>query len=313
MKLLAIMDPIDAIHVKKDTTVALLMEAQRKNWEIAYCTVQDLFYTENEVQVLSRDIQVKESQAWAHFKSEKAVHKLSYFDIILMRKDPPVDKHYLYATYLLELAQSKGCYVVNNPRAIRDANEKLFTLWFPDCCPPMLVSPNIDQLRDFLRQHKKIVVKPLHAMAGESIFLLNENDLNTNVTLELLTQQETTHIMAQRFIPDIAKGDKRILMICGKPYPYSLTRLPASDDFRGNLAKGATGQPSELSPEDLSLCEKVGLTLKEKGLLFVGLDVIGNFITEINVTSPTGVREIEAANKVNICEEILNRLIENKP
>ncbi len=308
MKLLAIMDPIEAIQLKKDSSLALLLEAQQRNWEISYIQPKDLFANGSHIYALSQQISVQKIQPWALFKGETQIRALTDFDIILLRKDPPFDRHYLFATYLLEIAAQQGCYIVNNPKSVRDANEKLFCLWFEQCCPQLLVSAKINQIKDFLAQHKKIVVKPLHAMAGDSIFVLQENDININVTLEMLTQHETMLIMVQRFIPEISKGDKRILMIKGKPYPYAISRIPAPGDFRGNLAKGAKGQGTTLSERDIFLCSQIGPVLNEKGLYFVGLDVIGDYVTEINVTSPTGIREIENAFNLNVASDILDTL-----
>ncbi|MBS0289169.1 MAG: glutathione synthase [Proteobacteria bacterium] len=311
IKLLVIMDPVEKIILKKDSTIALLKAAQKRRWEIYYIQPKDLMIYQQKVQALCRKMTINDDpENWHTFQTPPQLISLAAFDIIFMRKDPPVDNHYLYATYLLEMAQHEGCFVVNDPRSMRDANEKLFATWFPQCCPELLVSANHELLLSFLHKQKKIVVKPLHGMAGQSVFLLTDKDPNVNVTLELLTQQETIQIMAQRYIPQISQGDKRILMIDGKPYPYALARIPAPDDFRGNLAKRAKGIGCELSPRDLYLCEQVGETLKKKGLFFVGLDVIGDYITEINVTSPTGICEIEAAFNINITEEILDRLVE---
>ncbi len=312
IKLLAIMDPIEAIQPKKDSTLAILLEAQRRKWELFYTEPKDLFLAQSTVHALNRKVQVQKApQNWITFVDHShQKNDLRDFDIILMRKDPPFDTNYLYTTYLLEMAQNAGCFIVNNPQSIRDANEKLFATWFKECCPPLLVSSNKTLLREFLTQHQKIVVKQLHSMAGDSVFVLTENHPNVNVTLEVLTRQGTAPIMAQRYIPEVTQGDKRIIMIDGKPYPYAVSRVPASDDFRGNLAKGATGVGCQLTERDLFLCAQVGNTLREKGLFFVGLDVIGNYITEINVTSPTGICEIDAAFNVNVSSEILDRLEE---
>lgn len=312
MKLLVIMDPVEAIHIKKDSTLAILLAAQQRNWELFYIQPKDLFFANNKVQALCQPISVQNTTPCINFLTSPKAYPLTFFDIIFMRKDPPFDRAFLYATHLLSLAKNEGCYIVNDPQSIRDANEKLFPLWFPKIYPPLLVSSNIKLLINFLHIHKKIVVKPLYGMAGESIFVLNENDININVTLEMLTRHETMLIMAQLFIPEITKGDKRILMINGIAYPHAISRIPANDDFRGNLAKGANGVGATLSKNDEKLCRLIGPHLKERGLFFVGLDVIGNYITEINVTSPTGIREIEAAFSVNICDIILDNLIENR-
>lgn len=312
IKLCVIMDPIQSINPKKDTTFALLLEAQKRKWEIAYLEPKNLYQTKNTIygQVSKITLQNQQSD-FVHFVDTTPQEvPLHFFDLILMRKDPPFDLAFLYATYLLELAQNEGCFIVNNPRSLRDANEKLFTLWFPECCPQTLVSSQPQLLKDFLNEYQKIVVKPLNIMGGDAVFALNQNDPNVNVILEFLTHKGTFPIMAQRFLPEINFGDKRILMIDGKPYPHTLSRIPALGDFRGNLVKGAKGELRELTTRDHWICEQVGPTLVAKGLFFVGLDVIGEYLTEVNVTSPTCVREIEAGCKKNICEEILNRLEE---
>lgn len=309
-KICVIMDPPNAIHVKKDTTVAILLEAQKRQWEIYYLQPQDLILAKNTVYGLASRINVQDNSAWLSFIDSPQKIPLATFDITLMRKDPPFDTLYLYTTYLLEIAQANGAYIVNDPRSIRDANEKLFTAWFPACCPPTLVSSKKWLLREFLDEHQHIVVKGLHSLGGQAVFSLDKNNPNINVTLETLTNQETCPIMAQRFLPEIAAGDKRILMIAGKPYPYAISRIPAQGDFRGNLAQGGKGVGCKLTPRDEWICQQVGPILREKALHFVGLDVIGDYLTEINVTSPTGVREIEAAFQVNITAEILDRLLE---
>lgn len=309
IKLLAIMDPIESINPKKDTTLAILLEAQRRHWEIFYAETKDIFLANDRVYGLISQVTVHDrTPQWITLLNKPQQIALDALDVVLMRKDPPFDSAYLYTTYLLELAQQRGSFIINNPRSIRDANEKLFTAHFPQCCPPMLVTSNRTLLLKFLEEHQKIVVKPLNSMGGESIFLLTKNNPNVNVTFEVLTHNEKYPIMAQRYIPEIVKGDKRILMIDGIPYPFALTRIPASDDFRGNLAARGTGLGCELSANDRWLCDQVGPTLREKGLFFVGLDVIGNYLTEINVTSPTCVREIENAFQVNICAEIIDKL-----
>lgn len=308
-QLCVIMDPIESIHFKKDTTLALLLEAQNRDWQIFYLELPDLFLKDNQVQGNIAQIQVQnDPNQWVTFLTSAEKMSLKDFDVVLMRKDPPVDLTYLYATHLLELAQAQGALVINNPRSLRDVNEKLFTAWFPDCCPPTLVSANINLLREFLQEQHIIVIKPLNSMGGQGVFVLAHNDVNVNSSLETLTHNGQFPIMAQKFLRQIKKGDKRILMVEGKPYPFALSRIPAANDIRGNLAHGAKGVGAELTERDLWLCEQVGPTLKEKGLFFVGLDVIGDYITEINVTSPTCVREIEAAFEVNICGQIIDSL-----
>jgi glutathione synthase len=312
IKLCVIMDPLAAIHVKKDTTVALLIEAQKRQWQIYYAEPKDLFLLDDAVFAKALPIAVDETLVpFATItNTDVQATKLSTFDVVLMRKDPPFDTNYLYSTYLLELAQKHGVLVVNDPRSIRDANEKLFCAWFAQCCPPTLVTSQKDLIIAFLEKHKHIVLKGLHSLGGEAVFQLKVHEPNVKVTIDSLTEKETVGIMAQRFIPEITQGDKRILMIDGEPYPYLLKRIPAIDDFRGNLAQGAKPVGGELSAKDKWICEQVGPTLKEKGLFFVGLDVIGDYLTEINVTSPTCVREIEAAFGKNICALILDKLTE---
>jgi glutathione synthase len=310
IKICAIMDPIADIHVKKDTTVALLLQAQKLHWEIHYLQPKDIFLANHIVHGLTHKMSLRDaSENWVAFdKPEPERRPLKDFDIILMRKDPPFDNAYLYTTYLLEIAQKAGCFIVNDPRSIRDANEKLFASWFPQCCPETLVTTNKQLINEFLKKHAAIVVKRLNSMGGDAVFMLDGDNPNFNVTIEVLTERGTLPIMAQRFIPEIVNGDKRILMIDGKPYPYALSRVPARGDFRGNLASGATAVGAKLTARDQWLCEQIGETLRKKNLFFVGVDVIGDFITEINVTSPTCVREIEHAFQINICAEILQQL-----
>lgn len=310
IKLLSIMDSVDAINVKKDSTLALLVEAQQRKWEIHYCQAKDLFLSDNKVKCLSSKIEAHHhTKDWVTFL-DKVPSKidLQYFDVILMRKDPPFDLNYLYTTYLLEMAHNAGCFIVNNPKSIRDSNEKLFATIFTQCCPETLVSYNKNLIRDFLNQHKKIILKRLGSMGGDSIFVLTLDNPNINVTIDVLTHQGTAPVMAQRYIEESVKGDKRILMIDGKPYPYALLRVPSKDDFRGNLAQGAKGIGCELTDRDLWICEQIGPSLQERGLYFVGLDVIGDYLTEINVTSPTCIREIDEAFNVNISAQILDAL-----
>jgi glutathione synthase len=274
-----------------------------------YFTQQDLSCREGHAYARVYDIQIGDEHVseWATSKDlgEKA---LSEFDIILMRKDPPFDTNYLYATYLLEMAQNAGCFIVNDPKSIRDSNEKLFATTFFQCCPETLVTSNRSLLRNFLSRHQKIILKGLGSMGGDSIFVLTLDNPNINVTIDVLTHQGTAPVMAQRYIEESIKGDKRILMIDGKPYPYGLLRIPSKDDFRGNLAQGAQGIGCELTTRDLWICEQIGPSLQERGLYFVGLDVIGDYLTEINVTSPTCIREIDEAYNVNISAQILDGL-----
>lgn len=288
------MDPIQNIRPYKDSTFALLLEAQRLKYEIFYMEQQDLYVEEGEVYAHMQQLQLRDnSQDWFSFLNSSK-NKLSALDVILMRKDPPVDASYIYTTQLLELAEAKGVCIINKPQSLRDVNEKLFINWFPQCCASTLVSAASEQLKNFLQQQKDIILKPLDGMGGRGIFRVRENDPNLNIILETMTQQGTTLIMAQRYIPEIKQGDKRIIMFNGEPLPYALARMPAIGETRANLAAGGKGVGIELTDRDRWICEQVGPTLKQKGLFFVGLDVIGDYLTEINVTSPTCLREIDA-------------------
>lgn len=310
-KICFVMDPIQTIHTHKDTTFALMLEAQKRQWQIYYLEARQLYLADKQVCGLVSRIRVSDNQTNFVDILDETPQSLPLvtFDVVFMRKDPPFDIAYLYATYLLELAENEGCLILNRPSSIRDANEKLFTAWFANCCPETLVTSQKSLLQQFIAKHKKIIIKPLHSMGGQGVLILQEGDLNFHATVELLTHRGKYPIMAQRFLPDILQsGDKRILLIDGKPFPHALARIPAKDDFRGNLASHATGIKHELTAREQWLCEQVGPTLKAKGLFFVGLDMIGDFITEINVTSPTGVREISALFNVNVAATILDAL-----
>lgn len=300
MKLGVVMDPIGSIHYKKDSTLAMLWEAKARGFEIYYFEQRDLFLHHGLPFGNTRLLQVmKDPNKWYAFGDAKRI-PLNELDIILMRKDPPFNEEYIYTTYLLEQAERQGVLVVNRPQSLRDSNEKLFTAYFPQCTPPTLVTQSYDLLYAFWQEHRDIVCKPLNSMGGASVFRLQEGDINANVIFETLTHRQTRYIMAQQFIPEIAEGDKRILMINGEPVPYVLARVPAVGDWRGNLVAGATGVVKPLSDRDRWIAEQVGPVLRERGLYFVGLDVIGDYLTEINVTSPTCIREIEEETKINI-------------
>ncbi len=301
-----VMDPIGSINVKKDSTLAMLWEASRRGWKIFYFEQRDLFLRDGIVFGNSRELTVYEDKnKWFEFGETKKI-ALADLDMMLMRKDPPFDREYIYTTYLLEHAEKQGVFVVNKPQSLRDANEKLFAAWFPQCCPPTVVTRSHALLHQFLREQKKIVCKPLEAMGGSSVFLVNENDANINVIFETLTHFENAYMMAQKFIPEITKGDKRILMINGEPVPFCLARIPAKGEWRGNLAAGAQGVAQPLTERDRWICQQVGPTLREKGLYFVGLDVIGDYLTEINVTSPTCIRELDEQCHLNISAQLLD-------
>jgi glutathione synthase len=304
-----VMDPIDSIHPEKDTTVAILKEARRRGFTIQYMELQDLFLQYGIAWANSASLELHEDPLNWYSLSKAIAQPLDQCDIILMRKDPPVDLEYVYATHILERAEYNGTLVLNKPQSLRDANEKLFATWFPQCMPPSLVSSSRSILKDFIKAQECVVLKPLDNRGGQNIFKCQENDPNINGILDLLTQHETLHIMAQRFISEISEGDKRILLIDGEPIPYGLSRIPAADDFRGNLAAGGTGVGAELTEREWWICRQIGPTLKEKGLSFVGIDIIGDYLTEINVTSPTCVRELEKIFEINIAAKILDSMI----
>lgn len=308
IKLGIVMDPITSINIKKDSSFAMLMEAQSRGYELFYMEMQDLYLSDGRAYAASRPLKVKQDpENWFELGAE-ADHLLSDLDVILMRKDPPFDSEFIYATYMLERAEDEGTLIVNQPQSLRDANEKLYTAWFNEFTPATLVSRRKDKLRAFHREHKDIILKPLDGMGGTSIFRLTENDKNVSVIIETLTELESRYCMAQKFIPEITDGDKRILVVDGEPVPYCLARIPASGETRGNIAAGGRGEARPLSESDWKIANALGPKLKEKGLIFVGLDVIGDKLTEINVTSPTCIREIEAAFDVNITGKLMDAI-----
>ena len=265
---------------------------------------------ENPVARMSQ-LQVKDHQTRWFSLGKPKLASLSDLNVILMRKDPPFDTEYIYTTYILEAAENLGVMVLNKPRSLRDCNEKIFAASFPQCAPPLLVSRDISQIKNFYNKHLDIVLKPLDGMGGASIFKIGKNDLNLNVIIETLTDNGRKTIMAQKFIPEIKLGDKRILMIEGEPVPYCLARIPPEGDIRGNLAVGGRGFVQLLSEHDLWIASQVGPTLKEKGILFAGLDVIGSYLTEINITSPTCAREIDREQRTNIGAQLLAAIEKN--
>lgn len=309
MKLAVLMDPIESIKPYKDSSFAMLLAAQEMGWTIFYFTLNDMYCEQGQAMAQLHQLKVMDNRDnWFKILSSK-VQPLAELDCILMRKDPPFDMEYIYATYALELAQAQGVKVLNKPQSLRDANEKFFTLAFPQCCPPTLVSRNIEQLKAFHKQHEDVVYKPLDGMGGRSIFRVSDNTSNLSVILETLTANQTQYIMAQVCIDEISvTGDKRILLIDGEPIDHALARIPAQGELRGNLAAGARGEVVAINERDRWLCQQIAPTLKQKGLLFVGIDVIGDYITEINVTSPTCIREIEAETKQNIAQKLLEKI-----
>ena len=305
IRLGVIMDPIGSINFKKDSTLAMLLAAQKKGWTLLYMEQADIYLSKGEAHSLMQPLQVRADANNWYTTGETTPTPLTDLDVILMRKDPPFDMDYIYTTYLLELAENTGVCVVNKPQSLRDANEKLYTAWFPQCTPPTLVTSQADLIRAFLAEHGDIILKPLDTMGGASIFRVQQNDLNTGVIIETLTRLGQRQIMAQRFIPEIRDGDKRILLIDGEPVPYALARIPAKGETRANLAVGGRGVGVALSERDYWICEQVAPTLKDKGLLFVGLDVIGDYLTEINVTSPTCIRELDEQYNLDIGSQLM--------
>ena len=308
IKVGVVMDPIGSIIVKKDTTLAMMLAAQRRGWELRYMELDDLFVRDGTAHARTRPVAVRDDPDDWYTLGDPRTDPLASLDVVLMRKDPPFDMEFVYATYILERAEADGVLVVNKPQSLRDANEKMFTAWFPQCCPPTLVTREHVRMGAFLAEHRDIIVKPLDGMGGTSIFRVRAGDPNVNVVFETLTRQQTRYAMCQRYIPEILEGDKRVLLIEGEPVDYALARVPAGGDTRGNLAAGAKGVGMEITDRMRAIAREVGPTLREKGLVFVGLDVIGDCLTEINVTSPTCVREIDAAFGVDIAGKLMSAI-----
>lgn len=304
-KLGVVMDPIEDITPYKDTTLALLLEAQRRGYEITYFTMSDLFVADGVGYGHGRGLTVRDdNDDWFDYTSEPAVMKLAELDTILMRKDPPFDTEYIYATYILELAENEGTLVVNRCDALRDVNEKMAINRFAHLCGPTLVARRAVDFKRFIAEHKDVVLKPLDGMGGSRIFRVTEGNDNTSVILEVLTEHGSTYAMAQAYLPAIKDGDKRVLLVDGETVGYALARVPAEGELRGNLAAGGRGVGRELTEADKKIAAEVGPYVRDKGLLFVGLDVIGDKLTEINVTSPTCVRELDAQFGINIAEKL---------
>ncbi|OGT48896.1 MAG: glutathione synthase [Gammaproteobacteria bacterium RIFCSPHIGHO2_12_FULL_38_11] len=301
-----LIDPLEKINIKKDTSFAMLLASQERGWKNCVIMSDDIWLRDGIAWARMQFLEVCDAENNPFTLGEIKEQPLVDLDILLMRKDPPVDMNYMYLTYLLEQAESQGLIVLNKPASLRDVNEKLFTSWFPQCCPKTLVTTQSDLIVDFMHSVKHAVIKPLDGMGGHSVFRLSHEDPNHHVIIETVTQKNTRMVMVQKFIAEIMHGDKRILMIDGEPVPYALARIPAIDDFRGNLAVGATYAGRELTDRDRWICEQVGPTLKEKGLLFVGLDIIGDYLTEINVTSPTCVRELDKLFSLNLASDFLD-------
>ncbi|MFN3579402.1 MAG: glutathione synthase [Pseudomonas sp.] len=303
-----VMDPIQAIHYKKDSSLAMLLAAQLRGWELYYMEPQDLYLANGEAMGSVRALRVHaDPQHWFDLDAPEQ-SALTRLDVVLMRKDPPFDNEFLYATHILEAAERAGVLIVNRPASLRDCNEKLFATQFPQCTPENIVTRRADILRAFAREHRDVILKPLDGMGGAMIFRVREDDPNLSVIIETLTDHGRQQIMAQRYLPEISDGDKRILMINGEPVPYCLARIPQQGETRGNLAAGGRGEARPLSDRDRWIAEQVGPALRERGLLFVGLDVIGDYLTEINVTSPTCIREIDAAYQTDIGGQLMDAI-----
>jgi glutathione synthase len=299
-----VMDPIGSIKPYKDTTLALMLAAQARGWALRYYELGDLWVRDGIAHGRGRPVTVQDDpQDWFRF-GDPDVAPLGTLDALLMRKDPPFDLDYIAATYVLELAEAQGCCVVNRPQSLRDCNEKVFISRFPQCCAPTLIARDPQVLRAFHAEHGDVIFKPLDGMGGAGIFRVAADGLNLGAVLEALTQGRNL-IMAQRYLPAIAEGDKRILLVDGEPVPYALARIPMAGETRGNLAAGGRGRPQPLTERDRWIAAQVGPELKARGLLFVGLDVIGDYLTEINVTSPTCAREIDAAFDTRIGERLM--------
>lgn len=300
LKIGIVMDPIGSITPKKDSSLAMLLEASRRGAELHYFEQQHLRMLSGKAIGLSTRLSVRNNDDdWFDF-GERREMDLGGLDVILMRKDPPFNMEYVYTTYILDRASLAGALIVNAPQALRDMNEKAYTAWFPECTPLTLVTRSMEQMKAFLAEHSRIVVKPLDGMGGRSIFVVGKGDNNANVIFETLTDYGQRFAMAQVYIPEITLGDKRILLVDGEPVPYALARIPSADDNRGNMVAGATTRGQPLSDSDRRICAIVGPVLRDQGVLFAGIDVIGDYMTEVNVTSPTGIRELDREFDLNV-------------
>lgn len=313
LRIAVVMDPIERIKAYKDTSFALLLSAQVRDWECWYIEPDWLFFADGRPRATCAPVSVFDAAERFHELGEHQVHDLTAFDIILQRQDPPIDLNYHYVTGLLALAEQAGVVVANRPDAVRAANEKLLAQHFPQFCPPTVVTRSIEQIRAFAAEQGEIVVKPLDAMGGSSVFKVSEEDVNTQVILEVMTHDQTELIMAQRYLPEIRTGDRRVLLIDGEPVDHALLRIPGERSFRANLAAGGRGEVVPLRPRDREIAATVGPWLAERGHWFVGLDVIGDWLTEINVTSPTCAREIMAATGTDVTGRLLDFLAERVP
>lgn len=311
IKLGIVMDPIEHVNVKKDSSMAMMLEAQKRGYQIHYIEMQDLYVEQGVCRANIKIVTVfDDPEHWYEFGTEQDI-AVSELDAVLMRKDPPFDTEYIYATYMLERAELEGTLMVNKPQSLRDCNEKLFTAWFSELTPKTLVTRSSQRIRDFHQKNEDVIIKPLDGMGGSSIFRIGPNDANVGVIIETLTNHGSQYAMVQEYMSEIKDGDKRILIVNGEVIPYCLARIPAQGETRGNLAAGGHGETRPLSSSDKRIAETIAPELKKRGLYFVGLDVIGDKVTEINVTSPTCIREIEAAFPINICGKLMDAIEEN--
>jgi glutathione synthase len=307
IRLGVVMDPIESINPKKDSTLAMLLAAQQRGWDLLYMRRKDLFLRDGRAYGHMREVTVNDNNHdWHSFPADPDDAPLDTLDAILMRLDPPANAEYLYAAYLLQLAQERGVLVVNSPESLRLINEKLYISRFRELCTPTLVTSQRSRLKAFLEEQHDIIIKPLDGMGGRSVFRIRIGDTNTGVILETMTGDDRRTVMAQRYIPQISAGDKRILLIDGQPVPYALARIPLKGENRGNLAAGGRGEGRELSERDRQICAQVGPVLREQGVLFAGLDVIGDYLTEINITSPTCIRELNAIYGLDIAGQLMD-------
>ena len=306
LRLGVVMDSISEITPAKDSTLAMLLEAQARGHEIWYFQQGDLRLADGESFGAARSLNVADdAKRWFDLGAATDM-ALADLDVILMRKDPPFDTEYIYTTYILERAELRGVLIINRPASLRDMNEKVYTAWFPQCAPTTVVTRSMVEMRAFLNEHGRIVVKPLDGMGGRSIFVVDAADKNANVIFETLTDYEARFAIAQKFIPEISAGDKRILLVGGRPVDYALARVPSANDYRGNLVAGAQPEVRELTDRDRWICAEVGPVLEERGVLFAGLDVIGDYLTEINITSPTGIRELHKLANIDVAADLLD-------
>jgi glutathione synthase len=314
VRLAIVMDPIESIKPAKDSTLAMMLAAQKRGWELLYLEQRDLWLTDGVPWGRVRPIEVRDDlNNWATLGAI-SIERLGEMDAILMRKDPPFDMEYIYTTYILDRAQESGALVVNRPQGLRDMNEKVFTAWFPQCCAPTLITRDMGDMHAFLHQHKQIVCKPLFGMGGKSIFVITEGDKNANVIFENMSEYGTRFAIVQKYLPEIVtSGDSRVLVIDGEAVPYALARIPSATDNRGNLAAGAKGVGRPLNDRDRWLVGQIGPTLRDRGMLFVGLDVIGGFVTEINVTSPTGIRELDKQFHIDVAGMLMDAIARKLP